>query len=286
MADKNVWKWNDDSLRWDSIGLLVPIGDIAQTKLWIIDSLYGFCAVGFQGLGYSLYRTCSNWSSWDSVVQCGNQSSFYAASPSKLWQTVSDSVFQSADSGKTWQLQYTNSSPLTCIYGKDTLSIWVGGEQGNILRTKNSGLSWARDSLPTNAPVVAVNFISDTCGWAVTSDSTLWGYGTAGTGVTGEAILPLKVNSPTVKVYPNPSAGRQTIEYTLSKNSDVSIKIYDIIGRPVRSIGQGKQTAGAYRMLWDGCDDKGGNVPSGIYICRLKGKEIDTSVKLLVVRDR
>lgn len=70
--------------------------------------------------------------------------------------------------------------------------------------------------------------------------------------------------------YPNPFNSETTIQYELSASCEVRLDIYNLLGQSVRSLALGEQKMGRYSVRWDGKDDRGGDVASGIYIYRLE----------------
>lgn len=75
---------------------------------------------------------------------------------------------------------------------------------------------------------------------------------------------------------PNPFSERTTISFQLASPSKVSLKIYNAAGQLVRNLEQGRKAAGLHRAAWDGRDDGGRRVASGVYLYRL---EADGTVK-------
>ncbi|HID92912.1 MAG TPA: T9SS type A sorting domain-containing protein [bacterium (Candidatus Stahlbacteria)] len=71
---------------------------------------------------------------------------------------------------------------------------------------------------------------------------------------------------------------------TLPRSSKVLIKIYDISGRPVRTLVDERVEAGLHTLSWDGKDSAGREVPSGIYLCRLQAGEFAETKKLILLR--
>jgi len=69
--------------------------------------------------------------------------------------------------------------------------------------------------------------------------------------------------------YPNPFNPSTKIPYHLSYDLDVNIAIYDIRGRRVKTLQKGVQQHGLYEVEWDGTDEHGLFVSSGIYLCRI-----------------
>jgi glucuronoarabinoxylan endo-1,4-beta-xylanase len=70
--------------------------------------------------------------------------------------------------------------------------------------------------------------------------------------------------------YPNPFSNSTAIPYDLNTQSDVHITIYDILGRVVRKIPLGQQTAGSHVIQWDGSNSFGKRVSAGVYLYRLE----------------
>ena len=71
--------------------------------------------------------------------------------------------------------------------------------------------------------------------------------------------------------YPNPFNPSTTIEFTLPLNKLISLRIYDMTGREVRSlIAPAEYPAGKHAAIWDGKDNAGQAVASGQYIYRLE----------------
>lgn len=72
--------------------------------------------------------------------------------------------------------------------------------------------------------------------------------------------------------YPNPFNPSTTIKYQLPAASEVKITIYNLLGRPVRILIDEEKPAGFYSINWDGLNDRGVKVASGIYLYQIKAK--------------
>jgi len=70
--------------------------------------------------------------------------------------------------------------------------------------------------------------------------------------------------------YPNPFSSSTTIPYSIKTPSDMSVTIYDILGREVRKYSVGMQTAGIHKIYWDGRNSSGQTVANGVYFYRLQ----------------
>ncbi|OGC08790.1 hypothetical protein A2V82_04810 [candidate division KSB1 bacterium RBG_16_48_16] len=87
-----------------------------------------------------------------------------------------------------------------------------------------------------------------------------------------------------VRAYPNPFSGGTRIEYNLplSEKSDITeIKIYNSLGQEVRLLQSSYQAAGSHFIHWDGRDDSGRSLASGIYFIYFKSGEFEKMQKVV-----
>ena len=83
--------------------------------------------------------------------------------------------------------------------------------------------------------------------------------------------------------YPNPFNPVTTISYDLPNANMVSITIYDMLDREVRTLVAASQTAGRKSIRWDGKDDMGNKVAGGMYLCQIHaGNFIQTKKQMLL----
>jgi hypothetical protein len=102
-----------------------------------------------------------------------------------------------------------------------------------------------------------------------------------GTGQLILKILPDKFD--VYQNYPNPFNAETIIRYDLPKSEDVSIKIYDIIGREIYSVLYKKQKPGKNSFIWKGNSNIGGLVSSGMYFLQISaGKELKRMKMILL----
>ena len=106
-------------------------------------------------------------------------------------------------------------------------------------------------------------------------------------GLTGEA-RPIAASLTT---FPNPfylSSGPATVRYEVDRSGDVRLALYNVRGRKVRTLVDGVHTQGTYITTWDGKDDEGRRVASGVYLCRMStgeaGERSEMTRKLLFLK--
>ena len=83
---------------------------------------------------------------------------------------------------------------------------------------------------------------------------------------------------------PNPFSPRTALEFTLPSSGIVHLAVYDVAGRRVTSLIDGRTDAGAHRALWDGTDAAGHPVASGIYFVRLEACGQTRQRKIVLLR--
>jgi len=84
--------------------------------------------------------------------------------------------------------------------------------------------------------------------------------------------------------YPNPFNPSTTISFEIPELTDVLLNIYDIQGGFIRTIIQGKMNAGLHYMVWDGKNNFGNKVVSGIYFYQLKSDKINIVKKMQLLK--
>ena len=84
--------------------------------------------------------------------------------------------------------------------------------------------------------------------------------------------------------YPNPFNPETTIPYEIERSGTVHLAVYGLTGQCVRTLVDAELPAGRYSVVWDGRDDAGRDVSSGVYLCRMIAGEFSAVRKLLLVR--
>lgn len=84
--------------------------------------------------------------------------------------------------------------------------------------------------------------------------------------------------------YPNPFNPITRIEFFLRKDSDVRLNVYSILGNKVATLYSGRSKAGSHVYEWNGKNDSGIDVSSGIYLYRLEAGELVKTKKMVLVR--
>ena len=86
--------------------------------------------------------------------------------------------------------------------------------------------------------------------------------------------------------YPNPFNPSTKINFQVPKVTKVIIKIYDILGREIRILIDERKSTGTYQVTWDGRDDSGQQVASGLYIYRMEAGDLSSGSEQSFVANR
>lgn len=79
--------------------------------------------------------------------------------------------------------------------------------------------------------------------------------------------------------YPNPFNPSTTIQYGLPKQSNVTVKIYSVLGQEVKTLVNNDQSPSFYRVVWNGTDNNGSHVGSGVYFIRITAQSSEPNSK-------
>jgi flagellar hook assembly protein FlgD len=84
--------------------------------------------------------------------------------------------------------------------------------------------------------------------------------------------------------YPNPFNPATSISFEIDREEFVSLRIYDTAGRLVRTLVAANRDPGRYTELWNGSDESGHPVASGVYFCRLATGSSSITKKMILLR--
>ena len=84
--------------------------------------------------------------------------------------------------------------------------------------------------------------------------------------------------------YPNPFNPSTAISYQQSANSFITLKVFDMLGREIRTLVDGVSEPGIHTARWDGRNDRGEPVSSGIYLYRIRAGNFHMAKKMVLLR--
>jgi hypothetical protein len=102
------------------------------------------------------------------------------------------------------------------------------------------------------------------------------------TDVENDGLIPEEFN--VSQNYPNPFNPSTTIKYAIPQQSFVTIKVYDIVGREVKTLVNTERSPGIYSVQWDGNNNFGSKVTSGIYLYRVVAGNFTQVKKMILLK--
>lgn len=87
-----------------------------------------------------------------------------------------------------------------------------------------------------------------------------------------------------IENYPNPFNPVTSISFILEQSGYIKLEIYDMLGQKIKTLESGFHSAGQYTILWNGDNDRGLKVSSGIYMCHLFSENQIEICKMMLVR--
>ena len=100
----------------------------------------------------------------------------------------------------------------------------------------------------------------------------------------GPYTVTYRVANSLAQNHPNPFNPTTTIGYSIAKDNEVMLTIYDVAGRKVRTLVNERQKADVYKLTWDGSNDAGTRVASGVYFYKLVAGNFVKTKKMVLLK--
>lgn len=129
-------------------------------------------------------------------------------------------------------------------------------------------------------------WVSDNAGvdTGVLHDWCVHVWGGASSGVPGEDLTDVPSEYVLRGVSPNPFNPVTEISYGLPDDGRVALRVYNVAGKLVRVLVDGEVDAGYHAATWDGRDDRGEAVASGVYFCRMEAEGFEEAAKMVLLK--
>ena len=197
------------------------------------------------------------------VVRPNGGEAFYAASEDTIRWVATDnigvdsvSIYYSTDCGRTF--------PYTVATGEANDSVYV----------------WTVPDTPSDSCIVKVIAYDTSLNPGEDVSDAVFGI----TNPIGSEPAPEVTRFGLMQNHPNPFNPVTRIEYSLDEGARVSLRIYDISGSVVKTLVQETMPAGRHTAAWNGQDESGTAVASGIYVCRLEAKGKTAMRKMVLLK--
>jgi photosystem II stability/assembly factor-like uncharacterized protein len=280
LASNGLFVSTDNGDTWQKVSSGLPVAGDPQ-GLTVIGSNF-FCTWG------SRVYTSSDGLNWqlagNNGLPPGNPQlrEIIANNSTLLVHAQNTGLYRSTDNGTNW-------SRISGMNGYDTSArelfthnnIVYAATSLFVYQSSDEGLSWAEVDAnfpkPTNMTVLNASSSTLLAGQYAGGAGQLWKYSFSATGIEFQDRLPQEFSLS--QNYPNPFNPATTISYTLSRAGHVKLKVYDVLGKEIRTLVDSPQRPGEYQVHFGG-----GNLPTGVYFYRLQFNGKNTLKRMILAK--
>jgi ligand-binding sensor domain-containing protein len=227
----------------------------------------------YDGVKWTHYQLSIN----AKFLACGHDGTIWVA------DTWKNTIYGIKNGGITNSYQISDYVEITALAVDHENVVWIGTKYWGLFRIMNGVV----DQITTQQGLVS-NRIQTI---RVAPNGSIW-VGTDQEISYYRNPTPVKVNetisSPAYikinKIFPNPFNSSTLIKYSISNRDYCTINIYCISGQKIRTLVSGSMCAGAYTVSWNGCDDSGRQVSSGVYFARVESGGKAAVGKMLLMK--
>jgi len=157
---------------------------------------------------------------------------------------------------------------------------WTWKVNGVTVKTGSAAADSALVQTFTDAHGTAKSVVAVFADAAGLKDSTTWNFT-----ITPVTDIELPTEFALGQNYPNPFNPTTTISFSLPKEAPVTFEIYNMLGVKIRTLMAGQtKSAGSYSVYWDGKDDAGVSMSSGVYLYRISAGSFLASKKMTLLK--
>jgi len=244
-----------------------------------LSNFFGVRAVSEQfayavGANSSLYRTTNGGDSWVALSSPVSGATFYSVDcidAQLAWVVGSNGlVLKTIDSGNTWLEQTSpTTNALRSVWVVDNSTVYAVGFYGTLVKTTN-GTTWEVEDTGVFDNLWSIRFVGTDEGWIAGESGVILHTGSGPTSVSAGETRPEQFALD--QNYPNPFNPTTEIRFQIaevrgqkSAVSHVTLKVYDVLGREVRTLVSEELKAGSYETTFDAH-----GLASGVYFYRLQ----------------
>lgn len=246
---------------------------------------------------FRIYKTTNTGNNW-SLMYTSDSMSFILGRGIQFLNTLTGyalgysgdktSFLKTTNGGINWTLDTLNNNNNRAMYFANTNTGWIGGYtssgNSNIARTTNGGLNWSYQNTGGTQIINGLFFTDAMTGWAVGFYGAI--LKTVTGGVTGLQNISIEIPASysLYQNYPNPFNSNTIIRFQIplevrSQETGVRLKVFDLMGREVRTLVDEELKAGVYEVRFEA-----GDLPSGVYFYRMETEKYTDTKKLILLK--
>jgi FlgD Ig-like domain len=271
---------SDGSLQWDSLGVTID-------TLGVQERVKGFDFIPNNGVAITWNEEVSS-GNWDVFVQ------WLTPDGNFLYDIGGIPASTFSSSKNAWGL-------LTSTKGDTSVIIYWGDSRGGLYAQRLNHLGarlWGQGDIAiTSFATIDSDITSDSNGGLIFSLAKFYDFIISAqqisvNGNLGEILTSINKDKPKFisrqfqlfQNYPNPFNPSTVIEFQLTSTTEVELTIYNLLGQEITKLISEKLLPGKHTVEWDGSEDSGIKVTSGVYYYRLKANDQTKTRKMLLIR--
>ena len=219
---------------------------------------------------------------WRQTIGASNKNikAFQVSGTNMFAGAYDGGVFRSTNDGTSWTAVNTDltNKGVTAMTLHST-NLFVGTDGGGVFLSTNNGTNWTGINTGLSNKRLHAMIIHGGTIFAGTAGGGIWKRSLSQITSVESMLNNFPANFTLQQNYPNPFNPSTQITYSIPKLSNVSIKVYDILGQEIATIVNDKKLKDLYTLRWDAQ-----NVPTGLYFYRLVTDEYELTKKMIITK--
>ena len=274
-----IWKTTNAGENWSYISF---IQNFNVNKIYFVNELTGYILGDIQTEG-RIYKTTNSGISWLLQLSTSAMNDIVFVNENEGIAVGMKVIHKTTNGGINWipvNLNFPLNYTFYFIKKITTNIIYIGGAEGIIAKSINSGNSFYKQISNTNKTITDAYFFNDTTGIAVGWHGLILRTTNGGGPVS---VNQISQNIPgefhLSQNYPNPFNPVTNIEFSIPRISFVNITIYNVTGIEIASLVNEELRPGEYKTAWDASKH-----PSSVYYYRLSAGEFYETKKMVLLK--
>jgi len=268
-------------------------------SIYFINNNTGYIC-GDSGRIYKTTNAGNNWTNLISGITSDLYSITFSSDSTGYTAGLGNIILKTVNGGTNW-----NAYNINLLYNLDikqlhffnnNTGVLVGLAHsdyggGDILTTSNGGLNWQHLSSVSTYPTYqlrglnSIRFLNDKLGYIVGGKSLILKTTDGKNSIDIKNIsIKMPQNFSLLQNYPNPFNPTTNIKYQIAKNSFVTLKVYDILGKEITTLVNEKLQPGEYEVQFPNVQVANVQLPSGVYFYKLVAGDFSETRKMILLK--
>ena len=168
--------------------------------------------------------------------------------------------------------------------GRLAIGTWNGNPQGGTIWLSDDLVDWENYTGNLGFPNWITYSLVAHDGWFFKGGGPNTEFRAPQPGATAVDENVTNAEAPVLAAHPNPFHPRTTLRFEVPRPGHVRLSIFDVAGRLVRTLVNESRPAGRHSVSWEGRDESGRSVPSGVYLYRMEAGNFVATQRMVRLR--